>query len=132
DFVTDGQIRHESPRSLTFQFGPGQTIDAATLDAIRVYRAGHDGTFNPASAVSDLNTAGAVQLQFEAARLGPDANGTAVVFLTQDFGGPAAPVVTTLGSQVIVTLNTNEGRESTAQEVVSAINSDPDASSVLQ
>lgn len=44
-FLTNGEIRTESPRELVFQFSPGHVINTSTLGAIEIIRSGQDGTF---------------------------------------------------------------------------------------
>lgn len=51
-FLTDGSTVNEAPGELTLRFSPGQTIDAASLGAISVVRAGLDGVFdNPTTPI---------------------------------------------------------------------------------
>ena len=46
EFLAPDEIRDVAPQQLTLQFNPGQRIDAASLGAITVVRAGFDDTFN--------------------------------------------------------------------------------------
>lgn len=51
-FLTDGEIRTESPRELVFQFSPGHVINPASLGAIEIIRSGNDGTFGDGNEVT--------------------------------------------------------------------------------
>ncbi len=46
DFVTDGTQLTQRPRELTFQFTPGEAIDATTLNGIRIVGSGFDDSFS--------------------------------------------------------------------------------------
>ncbi|MCH5375801.1 MAG: hypothetical protein JJ992_17655, partial [Planctomycetes bacterium] len=71
ELLEDGDLRNVAPEELTFHFNPGQVIDATTLDAIQVMRAGGDGQFSSATARTDFNTAGRLVIQFQAVSPGP-------------------------------------------------------------
>ncbi|MEM6979149.1 MAG: hypothetical protein AAF539_05725, partial [Planctomycetota bacterium] len=45
ELITEGSVRDSSPRVLTFRFDEDQQIDPATLEGIRIIRAGDDGVF---------------------------------------------------------------------------------------
>ena len=51
-FLTDGTTMSEAPREVTLRFSPGQTINAGSLGAISVVRAGLDGSFGTTDDVS--------------------------------------------------------------------------------
>lgn len=51
-FLTDGTTMSEAPREVTLRFSPGQTINAGSLGAISVVRAGLDGNFGTTDDVS--------------------------------------------------------------------------------
>jgi hypothetical protein len=124
-----------APRELNLLFKGGADladIDASTT-AIRITRAGANNRFDVASMRSDLGTGGAVVFDFEAVNLGEDQNGIELIIRERDFGGPMAlvPQLTAPG-QITVVLNRNPGNETTAGELVAALNSDPDSSAILR
>src|SRR5690606_25860870 len=45
ELLRNGDIRNVAPTDLTFRFDENQVIDPATVDAIRITRAGQDGVF---------------------------------------------------------------------------------------
>ncbi len=51
EFIQEGDVRDVSPTTLRFIFSGNQSIDASTLDAIQVTRAGGDGGFGDANDV---------------------------------------------------------------------------------
>src|SRR5688572_15545953 len=75
-------IRNVSPQELVFKFDENQRFTAESLrdqpGRIQITRSGRDGDFTPASAISDLNTNGAVRIKFTAVRLGQDQNGVTI------------------------------------------------------
>jgi len=101
-FLQDGDVRDEIPQELLFQFTPGQTLDAASLDAINVYAAGADNQFRSASALTDFGTNGAVVLRVGTQRLGDSENGSALTITTAATG---------LGTVVTGSTPTNEIQE---------------------
>jgi hypothetical protein len=98
-FLQDGDVRDEIPQELLFQFTPGQTLDAASLDAISVYGAGNDNQFRSASATTDFGTDGAVLLRVGTQRLGDSENGSTLTISTAATG---------LGTVVTGSTETNE------------------------
>ena len=54
-----------SPREITLRFDELASLDPNSLDGIKIIRAGSDGEFASASAVTDLGSSGAVELTFE-------------------------------------------------------------------
>ena len=58
-------------------------------------------------------------------------NPVRVKFTKLDFGEPGPPRVEVDEQLVTITLNTSQGNETTAQELVDAINNDPDASELI-
>lgn len=76
---------------------------------------------NTARATTTLGRTG-LQLEFKAVATGAAGNGLQIAFAKQDFGGAGAPVVTVSGRTISILLNSNVGNESTAQDVVTAVN----------
>jgi len=94
-----------------------QSVPASALDAsLMLFR-------DPfATAESDFQTGDLSGIRVTAASPGVFGNGIRLTFVKSDFGNAGAPLLTFSGHDVTVTLNTNAGNESTAQDVVDAIN----------
>ncbi|MFO0869761.1 MAG: GEVED domain-containing protein [Pirellulales bacterium] len=120
-----------APLDLTFRFDENQVIDFNTVTGIQIWRAGLDGAFTPAVAISDFNTNNAVQLTFSARALGTAQNGIQLAITKSDFGGIGLPRITVTGTQISAELNLNSRGPSTAQDLVTAINSDAAASALI-
>jgi len=86
---------------------------------------------NAAEAVTDFGTNGAVQIRFVSQTPGPEGLGTVLEFEPRVFGGPASPVIVVNGSLIRVQLNSTPGSETTAEEFLNSINSDPAASALV-
>jgi hypothetical protein len=72
-----------------------------------------------------------VEVAFTAVQTGPEANGITIEFTRVDRGGAASPRIQVLDSRRIrVELNTNNGNQTTAGQLVSAFNADPAASAI--
>ena len=130
--LDDSDIRNVTPRDLTFQFNESQVVDATTLGAVTITRAGLDGQFDVASARTDFNTGGAVVVQFQAKTPGPIGNEISVQFSKSDRGASGAPVITVEGKTVLVELNSNQNNETTALALVDTINNHLEASELLE
>ena len=85
---------------------------------------------NSAEGVTDFGT-GAVQVRFVSRTPGSEGLNTKIEFDQRNFGGTASPLVVVNGRTVLVQLNSTVGSESTAQEVIEAINNDPAASALV-
>jgi hypothetical protein len=129
--LTNGQVRDTAPHDLTFRFQDGQTIDAATLDAIQITRAGGDNQFDSSSAVSDLGSDGAVVLQLNAVNPGPNGNVISLSVTRSDHGDGSASTVVVDGNSVSVDLNINANGSATATDLLAAINGNAEASALL-
>ncbi|MFV1965393.1 MAG: hypothetical protein ACC628_08215, partial [Pirellulaceae bacterium] len=84
-------------------------------------------------ASSDFNTGGNVLVRFTSDAQTAEQFGSAIqVSVTKrDQGGPSAPDVIVRGNRILVDLNTNPGNETTAGELVNAINSDGRAAALV-
>ncbi|MFV1966411.1 MAG: hypothetical protein ACC628_13390 [Pirellulaceae bacterium] len=82
-----------------------------------------------ASVGSDFNTQAAVEVTFTATQ--DFARQVAVLVKKADMGGPASPTVAVAGQQIVVTLNTQTGNESTARELVDAVNTNAEANQLV-
>ncbi|MFM7072949.1 MAG: hypothetical protein ACKO38_14265, partial [Planctomycetota bacterium] len=121
-----------APLDLTFRFDQNQTLDFATAaTGIQIWRAGLDGVFTPATATSDFNTNNLVQVTLSAKALGTSQNGLQLSVTKSDFGGIGLPRITVNGTVVTAELNTNVRGPSSAQDLVTAINSDAIASTLM-
>ena len=126
-FLADGSTLTEAPREVTFQFNPGQTLDATTLGAIHVVGAGYDGTFTSANVVTDLGTSSAAVLRLGVQRLGPADNGTLLdVNVAATGNGPSVAVV---GGVLTLTLDSVTG--TTAQNLIDFAATDAIAKKLL-
>jgi hypothetical protein len=121
-----------APLDLTFRFDQNQTLDFASVPTgIQIWRSGLDGVFTPATATTDFNTNNLVQVTFSAQALGTAQNGLQLAVTKSDFGGIGLPRITVSGTVVTAELNTNVRGPSSAQDLVTAINLDPTASTLL-
>ena len=137
--LQDGDIRDIAPSDLMFRFDESQRIDVATLGdtsapgGIQITRSNLDGSFDPATVVTDFNTPlSAVQVRFSAVRLGEEQNGIELVFSKRDQGRANLPTVGVVGRVINISLNTNDGNETTALDLKNAIELDADASSLIR
>ena len=131
DLLKDGDVLNVAPRELTFQFNEGQSIDAASLDAIQLLRAGGDGDFEGATARTDFNTKGAVIVEFRAVTPGAAGNDIELQFSKADRGAAGAPRISVEGKTIFVELNSSRGSKTTATALVSAINNHVDAKQLV-
>ncbi len=132
DLLADGDIRNVAPRELVFRFDEAAVIDEATLGAITVTRSGGDGQFSTAKARTDFNTAGQVVVEFRAAAPGSAGNDVSLIFSRRNVGLASLPAVTVEGRTIFVELNTTPGKQTTAQQLVNAINATPRARDLVQ
>src|SRR3990167_6760518 len=131
-FLDEGDVLREAPRELVLQFSPGQDLNASTLaTGIQITRAGLDATFTPASIRSDFGTNGAVVLEFTATRLGDSANGVRIALTGSNRGDQIAPGITVNGGLISVDLNTTRDSETTAQQLVDALNANVSVAQLL-
>ncbi len=86
---------------------------------------------NAADATTDLGTSGAVRVRFLSALPGADGRATSVVLQRANAGGPANPLVLVSGNQVTIRVNSNPGNETTAAQLIDAVNNNPEASRIL-
>ena len=88
------------------------------------------GGANIASATTNFGTGGSLQVKFTAAAAGMSSNGISIVFTGIDRGGAAAPRITVNGRTITVELNTHAGNQSTAQDLLDALNNHAAASAL--
>ena len=86
---------------------------------------------NRAAVASNFNAGSRLQIKFRAVQSGPDGNGIRVFVTKTDRGGVSPPVVTVNDGNVQIDLNSNSASPTTAGEVVSTINSHPQASALV-
>lgn len=96
----------------------GDTISIATANSY-------------ARAISDFGT-GNVEVLFEALERGVNGNSIEINTTAVDLGNGAGPDVVVTDRQIEVTLNTNAASTSTAQDLIDAIGSNPDASALVE
>ena len=129
-FDEPDQIRNTAPRELLFRFDENQVFDASNLEGIQVTRANLDGEFAAASVESDFNT-GQSTIRFTARKLGGEQNGITLVIAKRDQGGAGLPEIGVVGNRIDISLNVTPNNETTAQQLVTAINNDIDAKSLV-
>ena len=100
-FIQDGDERTEVPEEFIFQFSPGQPLDTATLGAIQVHAAGHDGQFRPASTITDFGTGGQALLRLGTQRLGIAENGSSLSIQAADNSGNGPTISVVPGANEI-------------------------------
>ena len=122
--LRDGQVRNIAPRELVFHFNDGAAIDETTLNGIRLTRSGGDGIFERASATSDFNTSGRVVVDFSATSTGESGDDIAISVIKNRLGDGVGPIVQVVGGVINVELNTSPGSETTATQLIDAINND--------
>ncbi|QEG42897.1 GEVED domain-containing protein [Roseimaritima ulvae] len=103
-------------------------IGGTTPDDLEVVLAGA----NSATAVTDLGTGNAVRVRILSTLTGPDGVGQQLIVERRNFLGPALPAVLVNGNDVRVQINSSPGDETTVDEFITAINSNPQASQLLQ
>lgn len=132
DLLFSGDTLNFSPKELVFRFDDNTRIDEGTLDAIRITRAGEDRTFESAAVTSDLGTGGQALFEFRARQSGSLGNGITVMFTTDSRTNGSSPIITTLDRTVTISINTNPLQRTLARDLVSAVNSDPNASALIE
>ena len=85
----------------------------------------------PASVITDFNSGDLVKVKFSAVRLGPAENDIELVFSSDDFGDVEPPRINVVGKQINIILNTNRDNESTAADLVTALNQDFNAPGLI-
>ncbi len=88
-----------------------------------VYRVEIRGANSRAVAATDFNTNSQVRVQFAAVRTGASQNGIQFNFTKANLGPAAGPVISVTGNVIDVTLNSNGVNPTTAQALVTALNS---------
>ncbi|MDP7016121.1 MAG: pre-peptidase C-terminal domain-containing protein [Pirellulaceae bacterium] len=88
---------------------------------------------NAASATTNFGVSQA-EVLFTSVASGVQGNGIELRFFSADQGGAGSPVIVTsaVDRRIDITLNTNSGNETTAQQLVSAINNDTDANQLIR
>lgn len=82
---------------------------------------------------SNLNSgSNTLQVEFLSTRPSSSGANSRIEFISRDFGGQLAPIVSVAGQTVRVEVNSNSRFLTTVQEVIDAISSSPEAALVLQ
>ncbi|HIF34390.1 MAG TPA: hypothetical protein EYQ75_22610, partial [Planctomycetaceae bacterium] len=128
----DGDVLNEAPRELKVRFSEEASLDLASLaTGIEVVRSGQDGVFESASVTTDLNTVGAVLMKFTAVQPGVAGEGIVLEFTKSDRGAPGNIGISVEGDRIRVDLNNNSAANSTATDVLNAVNVHPEASRLV-
>ncbi|MGQ0635934.1 MAG: matrixin family metalloprotease [Planctomycetaceae bacterium] len=112
------------------QKDPNNGNDAPSLldSVITLYQE----SFTTATASSDLNTLGAVTVNFSAKQAGLAGNSIALSIARANLGSGVDPIsINVVGSQINVTLNTFGGTPITAQQLVDALNANSSSSALV-
>ncbi|MEO8268553.1 MAG: hypothetical protein ABI557_02465 [Aureliella sp.] len=120
DLLSNGDVRTQSPSELVFRFDDSQIIDTATLSGIRITSAGNDGSFGNNTAQSDFGSNGGANIQLNALVPGQAWN---VQVTHASLAASAPPAIAVTGSSIAITINTNPAGHTTANALISAINS---------
>ncbi|MBC8868146.1 MAG: hypothetical protein H8E44_01945, partial [Planctomycetes bacterium] len=134
-FLRDGDNELSvAPRELDLLFKGGANLADIDKDttSLRIIRAGANGRFDVASMRSDLGTAGQVVVDFSAVNLGVSQDGIRFVLTERDLGNASGPTVNVVGTQISADLNRNPGNETTAGQLIDALNNDPAASALIE
>jgi len=149
------RVLQTAPNELRFQFDDNSEIDIETLlnpvaansDSIlprgmSITRAGSDGSFETAAAITDFGTSGnanivnRVEVEFRAAEPGVSGNGTIVRLSNVNLPLSAAPVLITSVNPDLKTidirLNSNPSRPSSVRDLIAAIDAHPSAGQVVR
>ena len=143
-------VLQTSPNELLFQFDDNSSIDVSTLlnsvgvnddsvspKGLSITRAGTDGGFEAASAITDFGTSSnaqvvnQVEVEFRASAQNPgvEGNGTIVRLTSANLPLSAAPVLVTAADPDLKTidirLNSNPSRPATVADLLKALNSSP-------
>ena len=131
-FDNPDYIRTTAPRDLLFRFDENQVFDPTDLGGIQITRSSLDGDFTSASVTTDFNSGSLVTVKFSATKLGIAENDIKLVFSKRDLGGPGNPSIGVVGKRIDVSLNINTGNESTASDLIAALNQDVAARALIQ
>ncbi len=121
-----------SPREITLRFDELASLDPNSLDGIKIIRAGSDGEFASASAVTDLGSSGAVELTFEAVQSGSAGDNLEIVFTKVSRTDKTLPIVTVAGQRIQIELNSNPALVTRASDIQYGIAQNPDAAALLR
>lgn len=87
---------------------------------------------NSAQALTDLGVGSGTLVRMLAVNPGPEGRGIQIAISKRDFGGPANPVVTVQGNRIGIQINSSVGAVSTIGQLLTAINSNPEASQLVR
>ena len=130
--LNDGTVLNVAPREIVFNFDDDSILDANTLSAIRITRAGEGGVFESATALSDLGTQSAVLVEFRAVQSGGLGNGIQVEFTSSSRTTNGLPIVSVTDEKVLIDVNNNPLRATTVQDLKQAVAADPEASALVE
>ena len=130
--VIEGTTLTTSPREFVFRFDDSADIDPATLDGIRITRAGADGVFEAATATTDFGTNGAAIVEFRSRISGAAGNGQVISFTSVNRAGTSLPVITVTNGVVNVELNSNPTRTTRVQDMLVALSANAEASQLVE
>ncbi|WP_218934549.1 GEVED domain-containing protein [Rosistilla ulvae] len=132
DLLENLDVLTTSPREITLRFDELASLDPASLDAIKIIRAGGDGEFASASAVTDLGSSGLVEITFEAVQSGSAGDSLEIVFTKANRTDKTLPIVSVVGQQIQIELNSNPSLVTRASDIQYGIAQNPAAAALLR
>ncbi|WP_153557697.1 GEVED domain-containing protein [Roseimaritima sediminicola] len=108
--------------------GSSTRIGRSTPDGLQVVLGGA----NAATAITDFGTNNAVRVRVLSQTTGPEGRGQQLIVERRNFQGPALPAVLVNGNDVRVQINSHLGNETTVEQLINAINTNPQASQLLR
>ncbi len=126
----DGSTLTVAPRELVFRFDDSTSLDPATLDGIRITRAGADGTFESATATTDFGTRGSAIVEFRSKLPGAGGNGQQILITTVNRTGSSLPIIRESAGVIEIELNSNPTRTSRVQDLLTALSASSASSKI--
>ncbi len=131
--LRDGLVFNVAPKELVFRFNDGARLSDPTLaSGIEIVRSGSDGKFESAAVRSDLNTNGAVVMEFSAVQSGSAGDGISLVFSKNARGLNGGVGIDVQGATIKIDLNSTVGALTTASDLRTALNVHPLASQLVK
>jgi hypothetical protein len=131
--LSQGDVLNVTPQELEIRFSEEASLDPATLaGGIEILRSGQDGVFEAAFVTTDLNTTGAVVLKFTATQPGEAGEGIILEVTKSDRGVPGNVGVTVDTDLIRIDINENSVANSSATDVLNAINTHPEANRLVR
>ena len=133
EILPHNAVLHVAPQELTFRFDSNQSIDPTTFNGIHVTGSGSDELFEHAAASHVFSTNQVVVVEFTAVQPGFGGNELKVQLTWEDLDIDEKPQVFwfSVHGTVLVTLNNTPGSQSTAADLVAALNTNTESSALI-